>query len=67
MSIEYETFAKDLILKDFKKRNEIITPEARRYAEEKMTSQLDRVQKLPKSYYNVLHNNDSMVRISQPN
>ena len=61
--IEYEAFAKDLILKDFNKRNEMITPEARRYAEEKMKSQLDRVQSLPKSYYNILHNNDSMVRM----
>ena len=61
--MEYEEFAKDLILKEFNNRNEVVTPEARRYAEEKIKCQFDRVQSLPKSYYNILHHNDSMVRM----
>ena len=63
--LEYEEFAKDLICKDAHKKNDIITPAARRYAEEKMQCQLSRVQKLPRSYVGLQHHmsSDSMVRM----
>ena len=63
--VEYEAFAKDLICKVAHKKNDVITPDARRYAEEKIQCQLDRVQKLPRSYLglNQILGNDSMVRM----
>ena len=63
--VEYQAFAKDLICKDAHKKNDVITPAARRYAEEKLQCQLDRVQKLPRSYVGLNQSigNDSMVRM----
>jgi len=63
---EYATFANEMLNKQsripgFKLAE--LTPEAKRYSEEKIKAQLERVRNLPRQYYPALQEDESMLRM----
>ena len=59
---DYENFAKEMISQK-SNLGEVLTPEAKRYAEERMKAQLETVRNLPKLFYPALQKDESMLRM----